>query len=648
MRSAASQQEGARQEHQDNEHELPTGVTLLMLLKFYLQIKDFTKNEKDLFTATNPNTLMPSEPIRCSSSDWIVNSICLYNFLKMSKAEQKIELQNVAKPRTQERVRLKKNAKLLNSQQQKNRATRSIGGGDYIARSLRLLGEEDAIEETEERNNANTSSNNDELADEGQVNTRAAPPKNNQTFLRMLLSVGGKGKFNLVEAVNVHPKPTTMAPDPSLLPPRRIRFSSSDVQAAMGNLYDFMDATREAQKQMKNEPHFSLSIIETRRNKTILTSRATLLAAIQSTENGDAIAEDLGWNADDAEDILVEEENRSRPPKNDDTLLQMLLTIGGKGKFKLSDAVNFHPRSRGHGASLVPLKQIRFSSRDPKVAMGNLYDIMDAPRTAQKEMRNEPRFKINSGTVNYNMNALTSRAVICRAIECTANGQAIVEALHWSEVHSDDDDEETDEPPFMGLATSTPSRGAFVRGRVQNELSKRRKRVKVNDQMTSNVQIQLERNNVKARNLLETGANFLDSTFHPSQNANDPMYVCMVIIYKETRTTSHAGGRSRVKNIKITKPELTILSNNQAERKRIFAAMSEAQRSQNSHILTHIERDASCTLEERVKDINTAARAARRNPGRKRSSAQGMLEEVSTRAYNITPAAQRSRPRQNL
>ena len=168
------------------------------LLRLYLLHGDFSRNS-NVYYSVSRVTMMPTEAIRCYSSDWNENISYLHKFLILPRAEQKKFMRTVrltSKQTRKERRQLKKNAQVLNSIDQKLRAINSVGNGEEIAR-LSGWSREAAIQsQTQFLNNqnerSNASSENARSADREQVPNRsseqndaavqAPPEQNNATF----------------------------------------------------------------------------------------------------------------------------------------------------------------------------------------------------------------------------------------------------------------------------------------------------------------------------------------------------------------------------------------------------------------------------------------------------------------------------------
>ena len=171
------------------------------LLRLYLLHGDFSRNS-NVYYSVSRVTMMPTEAIRCYSSDWNENISYLHKFLILPRAEQKIFMRTVrlTSKQTKERRQLKKNAEVLNSIDQKLRAINSVSNGEEIARLSGWSREADIQSQTQFLNNqnnerSNASSENARSADREQVPNRsseqndvavqAPPPEpNDTTFLK--------------------------------------------------------------------------------------------------------------------------------------------------------------------------------------------------------------------------------------------------------------------------------------------------------------------------------------------------------------------------------------------------------------------------------------------------------------------------------
>ena len=586
------------------------------LLEFYLKIEDFNKNNGSLFRmiSSNKSTMMPTKAIRASDPDWKKSTTHLIEFLKKSKSQQQViksasSAYDNATNRKIAKGQIEMNVRVLNSAGQKAVAIRSVAGGGEIA--LRLGLDVDSLVAL------SICDENEEFSSRQRL-TR--PSKNEGNYLRMFLLFGGKGTFKFDRAMHW----LCRSKWSSFKPAKAMRFSSSDPKVAMENLYDYLTASKNEQSEMKIG-RFKISRSDVAVNESTLTSRFTAYNMIESTDNGAVIAQELNWNEDDFVESFVAE-TQPIPPKTQETFLRMLLLFGGKTDFDSAAALSMFPRpSNERGNVLKVYKHVQFSDHDPLKAMQNLFDFLAAPKDQQSRLKKEDPFTKTARQVGINQKYITSKHVILRTIDSIENGWTIANELNWSEedIEQNNDD---DVEPFMGFATATPSRVAFVQGRKNDEHAQKNKRLLKLEPIQELHQIQLERNSQLANDASLAVAKFLDATYHPLLSTNDPMFSAMLIIVKETNSISEAGGRPAKKRqfSKSENPEVTIISNNAVDRKRIFTCMQKATSSSEGYTSNLLEQDEE-GLTTIIETMIEKRKSKRRRPNRKDYTGAGFL-----------------------
>eukprot|EP00979_Chaetoceros_neogracilis_P015308 scaffold5673_cov340-Chaetoceros_neogracile.AAC.3 len=578
------------------------------LLEFYLKIEDFSKNDGILFRTYNKSTMMPTKAIRASDQDWRKATTHLIDFLKKSKSEQQGIKSASSAEDNAAKGQIAKNIEFLNSPQQKVVAIRSVAGGGEIALGLGV--------------------NVDSLVafrvEDEEISTRppsTRPPKNDETYLRMFLLFGGKGIFKFDRATHW----LCRTKRSSYKPAKSMRFSSSDPKIAMENLYDYLTASKNEQSEMKTG-RFDISRSDLDLNESILTSRFTAHEMIESTDNGVAIAQELNWNENDFVESFVAE-TQPIPPKTEETFLRMLLLFGGKTDFDSAAALIMFPRpSNERGNVLKVYKQVQFSDHNPLKAMQNLFDFLAAPKDQQSRLKKEDPFIKTARQAGINMKYITSKNAIVRTIESVENGWTIANELNWS-VENLDQNNDDDVEPFMGIATSTPSRAAFVRGRQDEERLKRKYRLSKYEPIRELHQIQLARNCKLANDASLAVAKFLDATYHPLHcSTGAPLFSAMLIIVQETNSISEAGGRPAKKShfSRSENPEVTVISNNELERKRIFTCMQKASSSSEGYTSNILEQDGK-GLTTKIGTMIEKRKSKRRRPNKKDYTGAGFL-----------------------
>ena len=625
------------------------------LLRLYLLHGDFSRNS-NVYYSVSRVTMMPTEAIRCYSSDWNENISYLHKFLILPRAEQKIFMRTVrlTSKQTKERRQLKKNAEVLNSIDQKLRAINSVSNGEEIARLSGWSREADIQSQTQFLNNqnnerSNASSENARSADREQVPNRSseqndaavqAPPpeQNDATFLKMLLlsSMDGTILFDLDKIISFVCRSSNVRT--ASKPTKRICYSSPDWKTSMRTLYIYLSKSKEERKEMKNLPEFKgLKDKELKENAEKLGKNETIKKAIEDTADGQEIANALGWKE-------REKQSRCLCPKNDQTLLRMLLTVGLKPKFDLHEAELLLYNENQIGKSSVPHKRVRFSSSNWKIAMGNVYDFMNLSKKDQKEMNSDPLFKrISKSQQTANAKFMMKSSTIRRAIASTEGGNGIATELGWIETESSRDDDEEDDVPMIGIGTSTPEREKYTLQRMAAEKRKRKKKLRVSEPIAKQVQLRLARNERLDYAARKAFAKFLDATFLANQSgsrADDGAhYTGMLVLYKSVRSNTNCGGNPS-KRLKIDKPELIIISNNKQDRQIISKAMKEAKvQNQQKYAVHNIQRSgesntAQQKLSKKVGDIASLRKRSRQHPRRVSHSPSTSLIQTASQSQD--------------
>jgi len=624
------------------------------LLRLYLLHGDFSRNS-NVYYSVSRVTMMPTEAIRCYSSDWNENISYLHKFLILPRAEQKIFMRTVrlTSKQTKERRQLKKNAEVLNSIDQKLRAINSVSNGEEIARLSGWSREADIQSQTQFLNNqnerSNASSENARSADREQVPNRSseqndatvqAPPpeQNDATFLKMLLlsSMDETILFDLDKIISFVCRSSNVRT--ASKPTKRICYSSPDWKTSMRTLYIYLSKSREEQKEMKNLPEFKgLKDKELKENAEKLGKNETIKKAIEDTADGQEIANALGWKE-------REKQSRCLCPKNDQTLLRMLLTVGLKPKFDLHEAELLLYNENQIGKSLVPHKRVSFSSSNWKIAMGNVYDFMNLSKKDQKEMNSDPLFKrISKSQQTANAKFMMKSSTIRRAIASTEGGNGIATELGWIETESSRDDDEEDDVPMIGIGTSTPEREKYTLQRMAAEKRKRKKKLRVSEPIAKQVQLRLARNERLDYAARKAFAKFLDATFLANQSgsrADDGAhYTGMLVLYKSVRSNTNCGGNPS-KRLKIDKPELIIISNNKQDRQIISKAMKEAKvQNQQKYAVRNIQRSgesntAQQNLSKKVGDMSSLRKRSRKHPRRVSHSPSTSLIQTASQSQD--------------
>ena len=288
-------------------------VDKALYLELHLKIKDYSNNDKALFQSMFPDTMLPTEAIRCHSSNWLDNMSFLYTFISLpTRDDQKRFKERLGKATSQQRAMYKNNANQLNSRDSKLGAIADIDGGDGIAARIGWgvnAGQRDESEErlaTEQGTSDGANQGEDQGEDDSNLTAgqteedqhRAMPPRNERTFLRMLLTIPQIGRDNLMEKVAaLFPRPRGLGK--SMVPTSQIRFSSSDPFVAMAKLYDFCAATRDEQKRMKNDRSVVIQPGQLNAYSRCLTRPSTKRDTIANTANGPAIAAQVDWTEGD-------------------------------------------------------------------------------------------------------------------------------------------------------------------------------------------------------------------------------------------------------------------------------------------------------------------------------------------------------------
>ena len=542
----------------------------------------------------------------------------------------------------------------MNSIDQKLRAINSVSNGEEIARLSGWSREADIQSQTQFLNNqnnerSNASSENARSADREQVPNRSseqndaavqAPPpeQNDATFLTMLLlsSMDETILFDLDKIISFVCRSSNVRT--ASKPTKRICYSSPDWKTSMRNFYIYLSKSREEQKEMKNLPEFKgLKDKELKENAEKLGKNETIKKAIEDTADGQEIANALGWKE-------REKQSRCLCPKNDQTLLRMVLTVGLKPKFDLHEAELLLYNENQIGKSSVPHKRVRFSSSNWKIAMGNVYDFMNLSKKDQKEMNSDPLFKrISKSQQTANAKFMMKSSTIRRAIASTEGGNGIATELGWIETESSRDDDEEDDVPMIGMGTSTPEREEYTLQRMAAEKRKRKKKLRVSEPITKQVQLRLARNERLDYAARKAFAKFLDATFLANQSgsrADDGAhYTGMLVLYKSVRSNTNCGGNPS-KRLKIDKPELIIISNNKQDRQIISKAMKEAKvQNQQKYAVHNIQRSgesntAQQNLSKKVGDMSSLRKRSRKHPRRVSHSPSTSLIQTASQSQD--------------
>ena len=133
---------------------------------------------------------------------------------------------------------------------------------------------------------------------------------------------------------------------------------------------------------------------------------------------------------------MIQQFKHHHPEQNDATFLKMLLLLSMDKTilFDLDKIISFVCRSSNVRTASKPTRRICYSSPDWKTSMRTLYIYLSKSKEERKEMKNLPEFKgLKDKELKENAEKLGKNETIKKAIEDTADGQEIANALGWKE-----------------------------------------------------------------------------------------------------------------------------------------------------------------------------------------------------------------------